>query len=137
MLLGLARFCVRFLPFKWYVSWLGASDSAVLTKNNIDANVILLIRKAISRAANNAPWNTVCLPQAIAAKWMCKRRKIHSVMYLGVAKKTDVNPSEPALNTLFSAHSAIAAHAWLTVNEAIITGEKGHKKFTVIKRFYS
>lgn len=134
--LGAARFCVFFLPLKWYVAKLGTDKPDALTQESVNSDVVQLICKSISRAANNVPWNTVCLPRAIAAKWMCQRRNIKSVMYLGVAKKTDTRSSEQALNAMFSEHASISAHAWLQVEDAIITGRVGHKKFTVIKKFY-
>lgn len=139
--LGVARFCVYFLPLKWYVFKLGSNTPSSLVQDtvssgSVSADIVMLIRKAISRAANNVPWNTVCLPQAIAAKWMCQRRNIKSVMYLGVAKKADMASSEHALNAVFSKQTPISAHAWLKVEDTIITGKVGHKKFTVLKKFY-
>ncbi|MCY7296709.1 lasso peptide biosynthesis B2 protein [Alteromonas sp. a30] len=138
--LAVARFCIYFLPLKWYVDKLGSDTPDVLAQDNrsnsASTHNALLIRKAISRAANNMPWNTVCLPQAIAAKWMCQRRNIKSVMYLGVAKNTAPSPSEHAVNAMFSKPTSIKAHAWLKVEDTIITGKVGHKKFTVLKTFY-
>lgn len=134
-----ARFCVYFLPLKWYVSMLGSDtprEPASLAQDSINYDLVELIRKAISRATNNMPWNTVCLPQAIAAKWMCQRRNIRSVMYLGVAKKTDATSSEQDLNAMLSKQISIKAHAWLKVGDTIITGRVGHKKFTVLRMFY-
>lgn len=131
-----ARFCVCFLPLKWYVFKLGSNTPDSLGQDNVSSDMVQLIRTAISRAANNVPWNTVCLPQAIAAKWMCQRRNIKSVLYLGVAKKVEVAYSEYALNEIFSKQKSISAHAWLKVEDTIITGKVGHKKFTVLKIFY-
>ncbi|HEC73689.1 MAG TPA: lasso peptide biosynthesis B2 protein [Methylophaga aminisulfidivorans] len=134
-----ARFCVYFLPLKWYASMLGADSPHVpyaLAQDRVNPDTVERIRRAISRAANNVPWNTVCLPQAIAAKWMCQRRNIRSVMYLGVTKKAETTTSEQNLNAMFSKQASMKAHAWLKVEDTIITGKVGHKKFTVLKTFY-
>jgi len=136
LFIAAARFCVYFLPLKWYIFRLGSDTPEALPQDNVSSDIVLLIRKSILLAANNMPWNTVCLPQAIAAKWMCKRRNIHSVMYLGVAKKADTASPEHALHAMFNQQTSISAHAWLKVDDTIITGRVGHKKFTVLKKFY-
>ena len=134
--LGAARFCVFFLPLKWYVLKLGSDVPDPLDRDNTSTELIWHIHRAIARAANRVPWNTACLPQAIAAKWMCQRHNIKCVLYLGVAKKGDEVSLEEGLNTKSHGIPSISAHAWLKVEDTFITGRVGHKRFTVVKRFY-
>lgn len=61
--------------------------------------------RAVERVARVLPWRPKCLPQAIATRWMLRRRGISSVGHLGV---TDTQP--------------MAAHAWVTVSGAVVQG---------------
>lgn len=81
-----------------------------------------LIGQAVCSAAGNTPWQSVCLPQAVAGQWMLKRRGISGTLYLGVAK-TDAKPEQ------------LAAHAWLSCGGLILTGKEGHRQFTIVSTF--
>lgn len=73
---------------------------------------------AIATAARVLPWKPVCLPQAVTAQWMLRRRGVPSTLYLG---------SAPAEN--------YDAHAWVRVGGVIVTGGPHHGKFTVVASF--
>jgi hypothetical protein len=62
---------------------------------------------AVRRAARNFPFGAVCLPQAMAARRMLKRRAIPSVMHFGAAKGEE---------------KPIDAHAWLDSAGVKVTG---------------
>ena len=81
-----------------------------------------MIGQAIRSAANYTPWESVCLPQAMAAQWMLKRRHIAGTLYLGVAKD-ETKPEK------------LAAHAWLRSGDVLLTGGAGHRQFTVVATF--
>jgi hypothetical protein len=53
---------------------------------------------------------------------MLKRRHIAGTLYLGVAK--DKTKTE-----------GLAAHAWLRCSNIILTGQEGHRQFTVVAMF--
>ena len=133
-LLLCASFCVRFMPLRWYCFSLGGDSSEPGSKLSSSIDETLQIRKSISRAVNNVPWRTVCLQQAVAAKWMCRRRSIQSVMYVGVTTvdRGAVNAGTAPLHR----GGYMRAHAWLKVRDTFVSGERGHRKFTVLKRFY-
>lgn len=61
---------------------------------------------AVTRAARYLPFKAVCLPQAMAARVMLKRRGIGSVMHFGAAKGED----------------KLDAHAWLDAGGVEVTG---------------
>jgi len=65
----------------------------------------------VQAVARHLPWRFVCLPQAIAAQRMLRRRGVASTLYLGVAPDRE----KP---------DAIAAHAWLRAGDKIVTGER-------------
>jgi hypothetical protein len=122
-LLGLARMGVLILPFRWLAKSLGQhmkEDQTPLLP--ADLKLARMIGAAIRSAANYTPWGSVCLPQAVAAKWMLKRRRIPATVYLGLMK--DKTTTEK-----------LAAHAWIRCGSIIITGAQGHYQYTVVSTF--
>jgi hypothetical protein len=59
----------------------------------------------VTRVARMLPWRPTCLRQALAVRWMLRRRGIASECHLGVFT---VAP--------------FAAHAWVTVDGAVVVG---------------
>lgn len=123
-LLGLARMGVLFLPFRFLARSIGnrIRQEAQTLPPPADLKSAQMIGEAIRAAAKYTPWESVCLPQAVAAKWMLKRRNIPGVLYLGVMK--DATKPEK-----------LAAHAWIKSGNLILTGAKGHGQYTVVSRF--
>jgi hypothetical protein len=122
-LLGVARLVLLIMPFKWLAVTLGRYMEETGTEMKpADACYARIIGRAVCSAANYTPWKSVCLPQAVAAQWMLKRRHIAGTLYLGVAKN-----ETPQLK--------ITAHAWLRCGNLILTGREGHRRFTVVAKF--
>jgi len=123
VLLGLARLAVLLLPFRWLASTLGRpmkESDEVMGSSALDS--ARMIGNAVRSAANNTPWESLCLAQAVTGQWMLKRRCIAGTLYLGVAKD-EIKPEK------------LGAHAWLRCGNIILTGREGHKKFTVVAVF--
>lgn len=80
-----------------------------------DFKVLEHIKIAISRASKLVFWKNICLVNSFAARNMLQRRKIRSVMYLGLQ---------------FESCKEMKAHAWLMVGNIYITprGEEGYKE---------
>jgi hypothetical protein len=72
-----------------------------------DAEVAAEVGWAVTRAARHLPFEAVCLPQAMAARVMLKRRGVASVMHFGAAKGTD---------------KPLDTHAWLDAVGVEVTG---------------
>jgi hypothetical protein len=123
VLLGIARFFVLAIPFRWLAVTLGQhmKESAEEVAPR-ELRIAGLIGQAVCSAAANTPWESVCLPQAVAGKWMLQRRRISGTLYLGLAKKEN-GPER------------LAAHAWLRCGDNILTGTAGHQQFTVVSTF--
>lgn len=119
--LALARLALLTVPFRRIAPLLGTlqleSEAAVPAKTVRHAN---RIGWSVRTMARRTPWESACLTQAISAKAMLRRRRIHSTLYLGLAK----NQSQ-----------AMKAHAWLRCGAAILTGEAGHEQFTILSSF--
>jgi len=78
------------------------------------------ISKAIRRAVRFTPWNVTCLVKAVSAKYLLKRRRIVSTLYLGVAKEGS---------------DKLTAHAWLRCGSKIVTGREEMQRFTTVAFF--
>lgn len=76
------------------------------------------VRWAVESAARNLPWKPMCLPQAVGAQWMLRRRRIPSTLYLGI------NPAD-----------GYDAHAWVRVGTLIVTGGPRQDRFAVVSSF--
>jgi len=76
------------------------------------------VRWAVAVAARHLPWDPVCLPQAVTAQWMLRRRGIASTLYLG---------ADPA--------RGYDAHAWVRAGAVIVTGGPRQERFAVVSSF--
>jgi len=115
ILLMISRVLLKIVPFPRLAKGWGAfvppsddraasgmqctSESRALTARHVGA--------AVSMGARNVPFGAVCLPQAMAARIMLKRRSIHSVMHFGAARGKE---------------KPIDAHAWLDAEGVRVTG---------------
>ncbi|MDQ1471267.1 MAG: hypothetical protein QOJ99_2747 [Bryobacterales bacterium] len=75
---------------------------------------------AVTSAARYVPFRAVCLPQALAAQAMLRRRGVHSVMHFGAARGTE---------------KPLYAHAWLDAAGVHVTGFPVAENFTEISCF--
>ena len=66
------------------------------------------------------PWESACLAQAIAGKFMYERRGVPTQLYLGTRKDEQ---------------GELVAHAWLRVANTIVLGGRAHGTFTVLAAF--
>ena len=123
MQLCFARLAVLILPFRWLAVSLGRRMKETGTQiNPSDLRYARMVGQAVCSAARYTPWESVCLPQAVAAQWMLKRRNIPGTVYLGLAK-VETKPEK------------LSAHAWLRCGHIILTGREGHRQFTVVATF--
>ena len=116
--LCLARLAVLILPFRWIAPHLGSHMAAGADTGAVPMAILKGVSWAVDRAAHHLPFEVVCLPQAMAAKAMLRRRGIPSILYLGVAR-----------------HEGMKAHAWLRVGDRVVTGGAGLESYTVVSTF--
>src|SRR5262249_6567022 len=102
-MLGLARLVVLTVPFRVIRRWLGRAPET----STYDEELLLQVRKAVTTAARNVPWNAVCLPQAMAAKVMLARRGVGSALHLGAT---------------IDKNGKLVAHAWLVAGGEVVVG---------------
>jgi hypothetical protein len=110
-----ARIRLAVLPFRRIAPTLGSfvppSDPRIAERRAAappeQTRVAEQIGWAVTRAARHVPFEAVCLPQAMAAHAMLKRRGIASAMHFG-ARRSEEKP--------------IDAHAWLDAAGVEVTG---------------
>ncbi|HLH78318.1 MAG TPA: lasso peptide biosynthesis B2 protein [Candidatus Binataceae bacterium] len=115
--LGLSRLALMIMPFRQLARWLERRPRA--STKATSANYCQ-IRRAVSIAARNVPWNAVCLPQAMTAKLMLARRGCASTLHLGVAK---------------DGRGTLLAHAWLEASGVTVVGGAAKADFSSISHF--
>lgn len=84
------------------------------------AHTALEVGWAVSRAAGYVPFKAMCLPQAMSAKAMLRRRRIKSVLHFG---------------TTGGKKAALVAHVWLDAAGVEVTGYPVGNEFTEIACF--
>jgi hypothetical protein len=123
-----ARLALIFVPFPQLARRLGTfvppadprTAAARATAAADQARRAQEIGWAVTRAARYVPFKAVCLPQAMAARVMLKRRGVASVMHFGAAK---------------GAEKPLDAHAWLDAAGVEVTGYPEAKNFAEIACF--
>ena len=124
----LARLALIFIPFPRLARRLGkfvppGEARAVQSKADTSPDhkhVAAEIGWAVTRSARYVPFNAVCLPQAMAARVMLKRRGVPSVLHFGAGKGED---------------RPLDAHAWLDAAGVEVTGYPVAKSFAEIGCF--
>lgn len=124
----LARLALILIPFPRLARSLGTfvppTDSRALRARSKasqnDARIAAEIGWAVTRSARYVPFKAVCLPQAMAARVMLKRRGVASVLHFGAAKGQD---------------KPLDAHAWLNAAGVEVTGYPVAKNFSEIACF--
>ncbi len=119
--LAVARLAVAALPFRWLTRALrqgvgespGQNDAATLADGE-------RVAWALERLRRHVPWPGHCLAEALAGKYMLRRRGIASTLSLGVAKDGKTH---------------LEAHAWLHRGDVVVAGGENLERFTVIGTF--
>ena len=123
LLLGLARLAVLTVPFRWIAPWLGqqaGTTPVVPPVTDGQADMALAIGRSIRIAACYTPWDSLCQPQALVARFWLARYGIPCVVNYGV-KRNDAG--------------GLDAHAWVCAGPVAVTGGDAGQDFTVVRSF--
>lgn len=113
LFLALARLAVACIPFRLIARWLGPMvppDAAQRTAAQEASDLhdqLRFIRWSVNAVGRRQPFAAVCLPRALAARAMCRRRGIGSTLRLG----SQVGQA-----------AAVQTHAWLDAEGVGLTG---------------
>lgn len=124
-LLAYLRVAMISQPFKKFIQDLELHKQSVQLEelSGKERGTAIAIGWAVQTAARFTPWESACLVQVLAAQKMLQRRKIPGAFYIGATKGVEQGSGE------------MAAHAWLKCGSQFITGEQGHKQYTVVSCF--
>ena len=101
-----ARLLVALAPFEWWRKSLGF-DSDGQTAAASDAR---RVATQVERAATRLPFDTKCLPRAMALSWLLRQKRIgHTVVF--AVRPADLRNSPDAL------------HAWVEVDGSKVIGD--------------
>jgi len=120
ILLATARFLVKFIPFRYWRRTLGEIDSVTRQERQVATSVeagseAALVGRWVRNTAAKVPFKAVCLPQAMAARWMLTRRNISTQLFIGARRDRDTKESQ--------------FHAWLMHGQVCVTGQRERKEF--------
>jgi transglutaminase-like putative cysteine protease len=104
----LARLAVGLLPAERIIAWASRPPPRVDRFPPVPADVIC---RAVEEVAAKSWMQAVCLPQALAAQGMLRRRGIASRLCLGAARQGN----------------ALTAHAWIELGDEVIIGGRGEQ----------
>ena len=122
--LGFYRATILTRSFKCLMTELNQNDSSEegVELCSEKKQLARLIGEAVTSAAKHTPWESACLVQALTAQRMLSKRKIPGLFHLGVKMNSAEN-------------DPLAAHAWLICGGAILTGESGYERYTILSTF--
>ena len=111
-----AKVAVRCLPSEKVVSWASRPPPRTRRFSSWEIN---WISWAVKTASRKSIAHAVCLPQAVAAQRMLRRRGIDSKICLGVAKQG----------------VELIAHAWVEAGSNVVIGDAERRRFTTVAEF--
>ena len=112
VLLGWARLLVAGVPFGWWRGLLGTKDGRARPSAPSSSQLARArrIAGAVDRAAQRLPFDTKCLPRAMALSWLLRRAAIPHALVIAVRPQDQRDTSD-------------ALHAWVEVAGARIIGD--------------
>ena len=128
LLLLLARLLVKYVPMRRWRHRLSTAEEPVGPPPE-GRRMGRKVARVVRRVAWHVPFRAVCLPQAMAAQWMLRRRGISSRLFFGARRRPKTAPprDRPA--------SGMDFHAWLTVGDACVLGGAERDTYVALPPF--
>lgn len=115
--LAWARLLVACLPFRWWRSVLGPLDGEPPQLDARQLKKAVDTGRIVREVAERMPFAAVCLPQAMATRWMLARRGIGTRLRIGARRGEQLG-------------SAMLVHAWLCAGDRVVTGKHERDSYT-------
>lgn len=115
---------IKLLPFSWWkrqVMVSAVSQEIRQEPTQEQKKIALMVMRSIAQVNRNAGDLFVCLPQALAARWMLSRRGVATSLYLGTMK---------------SVQDDREFHAWLKVGNLMVTGACKEDEYAIFGSQY-
>lgn len=122
LLVTLAMLMLRIRPFASIARQLGmpGADSFDGRLTEAESRTVGRIATAIRRTGKYHPLRPKCLQEALAGRWMLRRRGFACTLYIGVFRDDRL---------------ALSAHAWLRAGHILVTGGPVSPSFAQIQKF--
>lgn len=119
----LCRMLVALVPPRYWRKSIDRGLAEPFSQPSQSEDQVRLVRQAIGRVTRNIPVEIVCLPQALAARWMLARRGVATVLNIGAQRMTGQAEAsdQPRL------------HAWLMAGEMWVTGDCNPQDFALLR----
>ncbi len=122
LLLLLARLLVAHVRMRHWRRRLDTVGASVPTREADQARrVHLEVARVVRAVSRHVPFRAVCLPQAMAAQWMLRRRSIPSQLVVGVRRAATA--------------SGFEYHAWLSAAGECLIGAGAIDTYTTLPPF--
>ena len=121
--LASARFLVKFVPFRYWRWTLGVIDHApnsIVETDELNSARARSVGRRVRRTAKKMPFEAVCLPQAMACRWLLSRRGLSSQVFLGTKKDGETKDT--------------AFHAWIMHGDICLTGQHEKGSYMVFSK---
>ena len=119
----LARLVVLLVPFRSIIRYTGARPSkhamVLLPTNSQQTDRARHTGKVIARARRMLPLEINCFPQALAAIFMLRLRKVPCSLFFGVRRD----------------NGDFQAHAWVSCGHITVCGDNGQSEFKIISTY--
>lgn len=119
VLLALARLLILSVPARYWrlsLSEEGGESREHARLAASERDTVVAVSRSIARAVRFAPVAFVCLPQALTARWMLRRRGIEARLYFG---------------TRHAAEEVREFHAWVKVGRTWVTGHCNEEDYVI------
>lgn len=113
--LALARVLARHVPMRCWRGSLNAAVAGAAARADVRGPG-RTVGRMVRKVARRLPFTAACLPQAMAAQWMLRRRHVASRLVFGVRRAAGGRET--------------AYHAWLTVGGKPVIGGRTAGAFT-------
>lgn len=118
-MLAWARFLIRFVPVRWWRARMGPIGAQAMAPLDPQQRAqAYAARRWIARVSAHVPFSAMCLPQALAARWMLARRGIATELHFG---------ARPAQS---GGAERYDLHAWLLCGDLCLTGAHGRDSYS-------
>ena len=117
----------RFLPVRFWMRFFctepeSCQDTGLARSKTTGPNSTHKVGRIVGKMVRYLPLRMRCLPQAMAAYWMLRRRSVPSVLVFGVRRRAD-------------AKCQLEYHAWLMADGECIVGGDELETFTAFPPF--
>ena len=125
--LAFARALIRFIPFaRWRrllgpLGVAGREEAVAVPLDESQQRLVRAVRREIMRWAPRLPFEAVCLPQAMAARWVLGRRGVDGRITIGARTGSE-------------AQRPVDLHAWLMVGDFCVTGDTERRTYEAFVR---